>query len=42
MGAFWPVDWKDKLSLAEMGKAMGRVGLEGGEGVSRLCAHCSV
>lgn len=32
--------WKDKLLAAAMGKAVGRVGLEGGEAGSRLCAHC--
>lgn len=40
MGAFWPVHWKDKLSAAEMGKAVGRAGLEGGEG--RIQALCTL
>lgn len=37
MGAFRPVHWKDKLSAAEMGKAVGRGGLGGGGRIQALC-----
>lgn len=37
------MDWKDKLSPAEMGQAVGRAGWEGGEvRIQALCILCAL